>query len=308
MTDEKTDPQSQLKCLYASLEKTVSKFDPEMQEKMNIAEQNFIGKLRLRLKDLDRENCGIVLTGEVSAGKTMLMNLLVGKRIMKPANHPSTKNVYRIHNRKEFKITYSTIEGELIHQKNYETEKALLKELRDYKEEKKCIDIFLPLPSLKGNIVLIDTPGVGYTSEYDNIIKAVIPHAVAFVFVANLGSAGGFQEGRLLKIINDIENQIGQMPCFDQHDVIFLMNKYDQVGEHEREEVMNNAVENLHKVWPYVAFAHENMMFISLKEVVSTQTSTSNPYNVLSSVTTVQVNYTSANTPNTSEAAPNTSE
>lgn len=51
----------------------------------------------------------------------------------------------------------------------------------------------------QGNVVIVDTPGIG-DSDQEEVAKMMmdyIPNALAFVFVVNMGSAGGLQGDRV---------------------------------------------------------------------------------------------------------------
>lgn len=50
---------------------------------------------------------------------------------------------------------------------------------------------------LKGNVIIVDTPGIGENSRLDNILLDFLPHAVSFVFIVNAKNAGGIHEERV---------------------------------------------------------------------------------------------------------------
>lgn len=51
----------------------------------------------------------------------------------------------------------------------------------------------------KGNVVIVDTPGIGDTdqNEVANKMMDYLPNALAFVFVINVAAAGGIQKDRV---------------------------------------------------------------------------------------------------------------
>lgn len=49
----------------------------------------------------------------------------------------------------------------------------------------------------KGNIIIVDTPGIGETDELDQMLIDFLPSAVSMIFVVNASSAGGIQKGRV---------------------------------------------------------------------------------------------------------------
>ena len=50
---------------------------------------------------------------------------------------------------------------------------------------------------IKEGIVLVDTPGIGGSGEFNEKVIEYIPNAVAFIFVINVYNAGGMQEDRV---------------------------------------------------------------------------------------------------------------
>ncbi|XP_056002325.1 uncharacterized protein LOC130049148 isoform X2 [Ostrea edulis] len=127
---------------------------------------------------------------------------------------------------------------------------------------------------LQDNVVLVDTPGVGVSKEQNEPLLSYIPHAVAFVFVVNVANAGGFQRGRLLDVFKYIKEKLEEMPCFDPKDVLFLMNKWDRIEEHERDEIIRNATNILLEEWCFVSMAPRNTFHVSLKEIKGEEDST----------------------------------
>lgn len=95
----------------------------------------------------------------------------------------------------------------------------------------RSVDIGLPIPFLKGNTILVDTPGIGGSGEVTKKLMDYLPNAVSFIFVINVGSAGGMQNDRLPEILKSIVllQMDNEMPCFDPKDVIFITNKWDTI-------------------------------------------------------------------------------
>lgn len=49
----------------------------------------------------------------------------------------------------------------------------------------------------QGNTILVDTPGIGGSGEVTQKLMDYLPNAVSFIFVINVGSAGGMQNDRV---------------------------------------------------------------------------------------------------------------
>ena len=54
----------------------------------------------------------------------------------------------------------------------------------------------------KGNVIIVDTPGIGDRSQevVSNLMMDYLHHALAFIFVVNVVNAGGFQDDRVLSV------------------------------------------------------------------------------------------------------------
>lgn len=59
---------------------------------------------------------------------------------------------------------------------------------------KRIINLFL---FQRGNVVLVDTPGIGDSDHLRQILEEYIPKAVAFVFIVDVSRAGGLQKDRV---------------------------------------------------------------------------------------------------------------
>ena len=56
---------------------------------------------------------------------------------------------------------------------------------------------------LKGNVLIVDTPGIGdkYQEKVAEMMLNYIPKALAIVFVLNVSNAGGIQDDRVFLIL-----------------------------------------------------------------------------------------------------------
>ncbi|XP_052084422.1 uncharacterized protein LOC127721667 [Mytilus californianus] len=144
------------------------------------------------------------------------------------------------------------------------------------------VDVHLPVSILKGNVIIVDTPGIGENENLDKMLLDFLPHAVSFVFIVNARNAGGIHEDRLTKIMKTIMNNREKMPCFDPREVMFLTNQWDIIdsqhsssddddegGERDKEDQHTKTWKviqtKLEKSW--FGFNLENVFRISLKQV-----------------------------------------
>lgn len=57
--------------------------------------------------------------------------------------------------------------------------------------------INITFSSYQDDAVLVDTPGIGGSGEVTEKLMEYLPNAVSFIFVINVGSAGGMQNDRV---------------------------------------------------------------------------------------------------------------
>ncbi|CAC5409423.1 unnamed protein product [Mytilus coruscus] len=277
--------------MYESLEEilNMTEFDKDLQEELAAAYPNtgYMNVLSSAKRDLVRNDCGIIVTGETSAGKTTLINQFVGQKVFPTKNIAATATVCRIRNSKVLMLKAYTKEGLLLKDEEFENiehMKSVIKEYidishikQDIKESVFYTDVYLPVPILKGNVIIVDTPGIGESEELDNILMDLWPHAVSFVFIINAKNAGGIQEDRLLRILKNILDNIENMPCFDPREVFFLTNQWDIVENDDEDETKNDKTNKsesrtwkliltkLRKGWPEVK--EKRIYQTSLKQV-----------------------------------------
>lgn len=60
--------------------------------------------------------------------------------------------------------------------------------------------IFVSYVYFKGNVAIVDTPGIGDIDqkEVEKKMMDYLPNALAFVFVINVAAAGGLQKDRVI--------------------------------------------------------------------------------------------------------------
>lgn len=88
--------------------------------------------------------------------------------------------------------------------------------------EKKLYILVLPWGffdiSLKGNVIIVDTPGIG-DEDQEEVAKMMldyIPKAVAIMFVLNVANAGGIQRDRVFICLfnSNFPSVFLDIPCF----------------------------------------------------------------------------------------------
>lgn len=253
----------------------------DLEIELEKSNPGFIKDIDKRIIDMEKSDHGIVIAGETSAGKSTLLNMILQKNIFIGHTMESTSTICKIRNldrvriitkRKDEQIEEPEIDltdrCDLTSERGVELLRTHLEKLTDKTSsensvEFECVDVGFPIPFLKGNAILVDTPGIGGTGDVTPKLMEYLPNAVSFIFVINIDSAGGMQSDRLPVILHSInETQIkNEMPCFDPEDVIFITNKWDSIRsqfdvEKEREELWEKIKIDLKKKWPNVKDSH----------------------------------------------------
>ncbi|XP_060075714.1 uncharacterized protein LOC132555384 [Ylistrum balloti] len=224
----------------------------------------------MKIQSLQEEECRFVVAGETSAGKSTLINLLLGCEIL-PTSMQSCTSVIT-------KIAYGSSLGAEIQYKSgkrrrfYDlTQESLMEEVwpiifvkedksRKRETETGVLHVKFEVPAciLKCGLVLIDSPGIGENEAMDGIIASYVQEnfVMGFIYVIKSDNAGGVDEDRLLTLIRVIlEKQRMQSDDktaipFNPKSVMFVCNRWDVITQDQQDLVFNNAVNKLSKCWP----------------------------------------------------------
>ncbi|XP_021346775.1 uncharacterized protein LOC110446114 [Mizuhopecten yessoensis] len=248
--------------------------DRDLQHELEIEFNNVQGMADEYSRELMCDECPIVVAGETSAGKSSLLNLILGSKILPLSLRSNTSTVCRLRNHEQKMIKVYDQTGEnLVFVREFEEDvkdDELKKELQKYisceDNPYRYVDIFWPIPFLGSQVIIVDTPGVGENSEMTSRLLDYLPKAVAFIYVINSENAGGVQQDRLLRIIEKQKKwrEDGRKQTFDNSCTLFVLNKWDEVPESERDRVWNNTKEKL-SCWP--GFTESQMFRLSTLEV-----------------------------------------
>ncbi|XP_078582264.1 bacterial dynamin-like protein [Branchiostoma floridae x Branchiostoma japonicum] len=215
---------------------------------------------------LQKEECPILVAGETSSGKSTFLNLLLGGEILPVAHLSSTSTICEVkygetrqavvHLRKSAIAKFFGQKTVTIPLDGTEERQAELKSYmhlegasRDSLPPAEKIEIFWPLPLLKGGIVIVDSPGVGESEMMDNVVTEYIPKCFAFLYIIDSSNAGGVQAdrlGQLLKRYAEKENA----EDFDPESAMFICNKWDTVPAEEQDKLKSDTFRKLSQMWP----------------------------------------------------------
>ncbi|XP_061179749.1 uncharacterized protein LOC133188377 [Saccostrea echinata] len=244
--------------LYSSLLDMLKmqNFEKNLGTEMTKEYNGYISTIEIYRQQLERRHCPIVVAGETGAGKSSLLNLIMGEHVLPRQVLSSTSTICQIFNS-------DTKRAEVIKTND---EKIVLKDVTEAKlskyvsvdrsgesmEKYKRVDIYWPLPMLQEHATIVDTPGIGESEEMTEVLLNFLTEAVAFIYVINTTNAGGVQDDRLVRIFQQQKEfeKKGRLLQFDPDCAIFVCNKWDQVPNEEGDRVWEDIARKLKNHWP----------------------------------------------------------
>lgn len=159
-----------------------------------------------------------IVTANMSAGKSTLINALVGKPLLKMSQEVCTSNLCYLYNK--------PYEDERVHLQNIDfTNNATEKDLRNisWKTKTSIASYFRGIDDIKSHICIIDTPGVNYVlnQKHGKISQEILQQEEykKIIYILNANKLGTDEEINYLKWIS--EN-------LSKEKVIFVLNKLDE--------------------------------------------------------------------------------
>lgn len=190
------------------------------------------------------EHCNVIVTATMSAGKTSLINALLGSEILFSANEAATATLTRItHNRslrQRIKGVSYTVLG-ACHEYSHNVKSTTLREWNNH-QDVKYIELDCRINSLLNTVTplaIYDTPGPNNSQDVSH--KALLETALALpgkkllVYVLNATQLATQDDRNLLQ---EIKNSTALSAG---NEIIFILNKVDQLDE-ERGETISSFV------------------------------------------------------------------
>lgn len=289
--EERDEMKKRMIFLYKELETFLKNEDyKDFRPTLEKSNKEYLEILDKRRKDIEKTDDGIIIAGESCSGKSTLINKILGKRIFIGNNLESTCTICKIRDSERIKIITESYENktetiDLTDECKIENEDGVtllrdrLANLTDKTASNKSmqlrsVDVGFSIPFLKGNTILVDTPGVGGSGEVTPRLIEYLPNAVSFIFVISVNNAGGMQKDRLPAIFSLIEElqEKKDLLCCEPEDAIFITNKWDAITcenktdlEAEISRTWKEVKSSIQKGWPSVK--EENIFRINILEV-----------------------------------------
>ena len=197
-------------------------------------------------KSLMRKQIYITFFGTFKAGKSTLINAILGERILPSRANRATGVITRVAYCPK-KTAYITKKGS---QKKFsqvpydDVAKYILLDTSQgnsvIPENVESVVLGIPKPILKGDRVIIDTPGIRDTPELTNITIKELAKADLAVMVLKAGQILSEDEKSMALSVNSLL----------RGNVVFIINRFDEIDEEEesRADVFKWAVSDLQKL------------------------------------------------------------
>ncbi len=193
--------------------------------------------IRQRMDRLEAQRFRVGIVGAFNAGKTTLLNALLGQRLLPVGIRPTTSVSSHLTWAQEVAVT---VEFE-----NGRTQKIAPKELKSYVTEKgnpgnelrvRDIHIEAPIPLLKDGVELVDTPGLDSTHDHHTATTyKMVSECDAVILVAPARHPFG-ESTRLF---------YSEVRHYVRDKVFYLLNKIDQIEPENVDQTIQYALGQL---------------------------------------------------------------
>lgn len=237
----------------------------------------------IRMNDLKRSECTILVVGETAAGKSTLINLLLGGIDLLPTNQLGcTATIVEIRKsqgeKKEAIAFYRSVKEEgkktkkppLIFDLNSDRGiQSFRSAIQEADEEGDSpydrIEVSWPLPMLEEGIAIVDTPGIGGGAKMSKYAEKYLAKSYGFIYVINSANAGGVQKGRLQNFLRLVVNAAGD-EGFNTESTMFICNRWDMIPNKDKEAVAADTFDKLSRF--YTNLRKSQVHYMSLAEAM----------------------------------------
>ena len=195
--------------------------------------------------DLLNGEFSIVVVGEFSAGKSTLLNALMGERILPSFSNETTATVnFLRHSEKAIngeagRVFFNNGDEETLQDATLTTiEKYVSTKGDDVAKKVDHLDLYLESDFLKNGVTLVDSPGLnGVADGHREITEAQILKSHASIFLFNSDHPGSQTD---FEFLHDLQSRVKT--------IIFVLNKIDEIKADEG-ETPESVIESLKKTY-----------------------------------------------------------
>ncbi|HEY8144846.1 MAG TPA: dynamin family protein [Kofleriaceae bacterium] len=196
---------------------------------------------RERIPKLEEERFHLVVLGEFNHGKSTFVNALLGAAVLPTGITPTTATINRVAYSAAPAARAVLHSGEMVKLSPSELEEWVTVE-GGRAAEVSHVEVGYPADMLKGNVVLVDTPGVNDLNEQRaEVTYGYVPRADAVIFLLDSGQA-----------LKDSEREFLASHVLEgtRDRLIFVLGKVDLLGPGERTAVEAYVRKGLAKLVP----------------------------------------------------------
>lgn len=194
---------------------------------------------RDRIPKLEAERFYLVVLGEFNHGKSTFVNALLGQKVLPTGITPTTATINR--------VVWGEVPAAEAVRRGGESVRLTPGELEEWvtveggrTADISHVEVSYPADILKGNIVLVDTPGVNDLNEQRaDVTYGYVPRADAVLFLLDAGQA-----------LKDSEREFLSSHVLEgsRDRLLFILGKIDLLGEAERGAVESYVRKGLAKL------------------------------------------------------------
>ncbi|XP_046544543.1 uncharacterized protein LOC124254743 [Haliotis rubra] len=219
-----------------------------------------------RMRDLRSGVCNVLIAGQTNAGKSTLLNLLLGIDILPKSILSCTSSICKLRYSTTYQVVVVHGDGRQEQRsfENHHATRAFLdgtvavqqEEAREAGSSFQEVHVLLPADILKCGVTIIDSPGFGENEAMDTVVRNFVStnHVAAFIYIIKTDSSGGIQEDRLIRFLKSVlyikNDHQDESHYFNPKAAMFVCNRWDLIDDEDKAKVKENALNKLRGVWP----------------------------------------------------------